>query len=196
MFTKTYWKSSFEKLKSTKYLSLMAMFIALKVILGFFSIPIGANLNIRFVYIVSSLEAAIIGPGAAAVDAFATDLVSYFVNGGGVYFPGYMFSEAIGAMIYGLFFYKKDIRVWDILGAKFLVNLIVNVLFGSLWSSMLYGKAYLYYFSKSVIKNVLSLPIEVVLLCFVFKVMTPYLKQKGLLESNYISLFAKKEKSL
>ena len=46
MFSKDYWISSANKLKDVKYLTLLAIFIALKIISGFFSIRIAENLFI------------------------------------------------------------------------------------------------------------------------------------------------------
>ena len=64
MFTKEYWKSSAVKLRQTKYLAIMATMIALKAVLANFSIPLSETLRINFGYMVTSVEAAVVGPVA------------------------------------------------------------------------------------------------------------------------------------
>ena len=63
-------------------------------------------------------------------------------------------------------------------------SLFVNVVVGSLWSSMLYGKGYIFYFTKSFIKNSLLFPIEVILLVIVFNALAPVLKRYKLIDST------------
>ena len=44
---------------------------------------------------------------------------------------------------------------------------------------MLYSKGYLYYFAKSIVKNTIMLPIEVILLVLFFRMLIPYLEGKN-----------------
>ena len=60
------------------------------------------------------------------------------------------------------------------------MNYFVNVLIGSLWSSMLYSKGYIYYMTKSAIKNTTMLPIEIAVLFIAFKMVSPILEKKRL----------------
>lgn len=90
----------------------------------------------------------------------------------------------IAALIYALFLYRKKITVLRLFGAKFLVNYLVNVGLGSLWSQMLYGKGYLYYLVKSLIKNSLLLPLEVIALAALFAVLVPVFSRLGLLPEH------------
>ena len=153
MFSREYWRSSFAKLKDLRYLTLIAFFIALKYILNNFRIPVGENLNIMFSYIPTALEALVVGPGAAMVSAVITDLLTGVLSGYGPFFPGYMLSKMMSSLLFGLFFYRRKIRFLDVLAAKALVNYVVNVGLGSLWNSILFGKAFLVYAATSVIKT-------------------------------------------
>ena len=49
---------------------------------------------------------------------------------------------------------------------------------------MLYGKGYIFYFTKSLIKNSLLFPIEVILLVIVFNALAPVLKRYKLIDSS------------
>ena len=55
---------------------------------------------------------------------------------------------------------------------------MVNVLMGSCWSAMLYSKGYLFYFTNSIIKNTLLLPLEIIGLIAVFNVILPLLNRR------------------
>ena len=48
---------------------------------------------------------------------------------------------------------------------------------------MLYGKGYIFYFTKSLIKNSVLFPIEVILLVIVFNALVPVLKRSKLIDS-------------
>ncbi len=180
MFNKSYWKSSAEKLKSTKYLAVMAMMIALKIVLSGFYFPIGENLHLSITFIFVAIEASILGPACGMVSGAITDLVSFMIHPDGPFFIGYVLTAMLGELVYGLFFYQKEVTLKNIIPAKLVNNYFVNVLIGSLWSSILYSKGYIYYMSKSLIKNTIMLPIEVMVLFICFKLVTPILKSRNL----------------
>lgn len=183
MSLKERFKTSAEKLKSTKYLAIMATTIAMKTILSvlpFARIPVSQNLNISFGYLIVATEAMILGPVAGMLSGAITDNVEFMIAPNGVYFPGYTLSAMLGSLIYALFFYQRKITVTRIFLAKFIVNYFVNVLIGSLWTSMMFSKGYVYYFMRSLTKNTLMLPIEVTLLTITFRLILPYLQKKRL----------------
>jgi len=181
MFTKEYWKSSADKLRSTKYLAIMAATIAMKIALSYISIPISESLRINFGYLVTSIEGAVLGPVAGAVSGMVTDLVGFMIHPTGPFFIGYTLTAMLGPFVYGLFFYRKRITLPRIALSKVFVNLFVNVLVGSLWSAILYSKGYIYYAGRSLIKNVSMLPIEIVLLYTMFRLVGPYLEHRKLI---------------
>ena len=63
--------------------------------------------------------------------------------------------------------------------AKLLTN-IQNVLLGALWSSILYGKAYLVMASGSALKNLIMLPFQTAILAVLFSAILPALSRAGL----------------
>jgi hypothetical protein len=84
------------------------------------------------------------------------------------------------SLIYSLFLYRTQITAARLASAKVLVNYLVNVLMGSLWSAILYSRGYWYYLVKSLIKNTLLLPFEIAALIAVFNLLLPYLTKKNL----------------
>ncbi len=177
-------QSSRRLLKNTHYLAYMAIFIALKVVTSTTAIPVAENLKVGIGFVIVAIEASILGPVAGPISAAITDIVGFAMFPDGPFFAGYTLTAVLGSMIYSLFLYKKEITVLRITFAKVLNNYLVNVLLGSLWSSMLYGKAYYVYFLRSLTKNTILLPLEIILLVIVFNVLIPLLKKRDLIPSS------------
>ena len=51
----------------------------------------------------------------------------------------------------------------------------VNILLGSLWSAVLFSKGYYFYMASSTVKNLMLLPVEVILLVLFYQVTLPIL---------------------
>ena len=144
-------KTSTKKLKSTRSLAILALLIAIKVVISSLYIPVGDNLRVYFSFFISVLQAAMFGPTVAFLFGIVSDLVGFIFFPSGPFFIGYTLTPAISGLIYALFLYNKEITVLKLGISKFLVNMIVNVGLGSLWSSILYSNVYMYYFAKSLV---------------------------------------------
>lgn len=180
-FTRGYWHTAARELKNLRMLTLAAIVVALRIVLGGVRIPLGDNLNIFFGYLINSLGSAIYGPVVALLSGFATDILGYFVRPDGPFFPGYVLSTMLGSFFYALFFYRARITLPRIIGAKLTVNLLVNVGLGALWSAIQFSKGYYYYLVKSLAKNIGLLPVEALLLWLFLRAMAPICAKNGLL---------------
>lgn len=178
------WKKSADCLKNVRYLAIMAAFIALKIILSTTYIPVSENLRISISFLVIAIEAAIIGPVAGMASGAVTDILSFILFPNGPFFIGYTLTAMLGELIYALFLYNTRISVVRIALAKFFNNCLVNVCLGSVWSSMLYGNAYMVYFVRSLIKNTILLPLEIILLVVLFNLIGHVLVQRNLISSD------------
>lgn len=178
------WKSSASHLKDVRYLSIMAVFIAIKVIIGSAYIPLSESLQIKFSFLAICVEASIIGPVAGMVSGMVTDLIGFMVAPSGPFFPGYTLSAMLTELVYASFLYHKPLSIARITLAKAVNNYVVNVCIGSIWSSMLYGNLYIYYFLRSIVKNTLLLPVEVILLILLFNLLGRTLKARGFLHAD------------
>ena len=181
IFSRKYWCRACRELKSLKRLTFAALICALSVVVGAMYVIVGDNLRVYFTFFVTAVGCAVYGPVLGMLVAAVTDTLNFILFPSGPYFPGYMISEMIAALIYGVFLYRKKITVLRLFGAKFLVNYFVNVGFGSLWSQIMFGKGYLYYLVKSLIKNSLLLPLEVMLLAALFTLLVPVFSRFGLM---------------
>lgn len=182
IFSADYWKSSLKNMTSLKKLVFAALICALNVVLNTLFIEVAPNLKIMFTFFVVAVGCAVYGPVTGMAVAAIADLLGYMLSPSGVYFPGYMFSRMLSALIYSLFLYRRKITIPRLFFAKFFVSLISNVLLGSLWSKMLLGKGgYITYLINSAVKNAILLPLEVIALGAFFAVLLPPFSQLGLL---------------
>lgn len=192
-----YWKAAAGSFKSVRMLAVCAMFIALRIAIGAVFIPVGENLRVYFTYAVTALGASIYGPLMALAEGFISDILGYFIAPSGGFFPGYTLSAMLGSVTYALFFYRQRLSVLRIFLCRLAVNLVINVLIGSIWSAMLMGKGYYYYLTKSIVKNLLLLPAETAVMYVVFRTMTPLLERMRLVvpHGKGIPFFAGRKRS-
>ena len=172
-FSLGYWRDAAGELKDLRKLVFAALMIAACLILNKFKIPLGENLSLSITFLARALCAAVCGPLVAIVFGAAEDTLGFFLStSSGPYFPGYMITTITGCIIYALFFYRARITVWRIVFAKLITN-VQNVLLGSLWSAMLYSKGYIYYMTTSAWKNLLYLPVQILLLVWLLQSLLP-----------------------
>lgn len=181
---KQIWKSSFEKLKSTKWIAIMGLLLALRVVVSRFSLPVAESLNISFSFLFVGLSGAILGPSAGIVFAIVEDLVEFALfNSQYGFFAGYTLSAALGILCYALCLYDQKITVSKIVLAKFLSTYPVTVCLGSYWRYLMLGsKGYWVYFTQSLIKNTIMFPIQIILFIILFNVLLPYLSSRRYLK--------------
>lgn len=166
------------KLKNTKTLTTCAMLLALAVVLGFLRIPVTNIIEIRFGSLPIAIAGSLFGPGIASVVATLADLLAYLVKPTGPFFPGFTISAIVTAVIFGLVLRRKnhDVTIGQIILAEALHTLVVGLLINSYNLFLLYGNpadtglsGYLAVLSSRVIKELVMLPVNIVLLTMVLK---------------------------
>lgn len=165
----------------------MAIFLALRIIVSRFSVPVGVNLNISFSFILVALSGILFGPATGALFAFAEDILEFllFPSSYGFFF-GYTLSAILGVWCYAFFLYDSRITVLKLIVSKALSSFAVNVLLGSFWTWILTGKskAYLYYAAKSLVKNATLFPVQILLLVIVLNMVLPFLSSRKYIRSQ------------
>ena len=176
-FTPSYWKEAAGEVKKPRILAVTALFIGLDIIIGMFYIPMpfGDNLRVYFGYFTNSMCCMVCGPVMALIFGFVRDILGFLANPSGGFFFGYTLSAMLGSLVYALFFYRARITVVRILCCKLIINVCVNILLGSLWSAILFSKGYYFYMVSSTVKNLMLLPVEVILLVLFYQVTLPVL---------------------
>lgn len=181
VFTPSYWVAAAREFRNLRSLVLAGLTVAIGVALGAFYIPLDVNLRITPAFLAYVFGAAMFGPVVGLAAGFAYDMTGFLLFPSGVFFPGYTLSAMLEFFIYGLFLYRRRITVWRIFICKIIVDFGVHVCLGALWSVILYGKGYYYYFVKSLLKNAIMLPIEVAALAALFQILIPILRRGGFL---------------
>lgn len=174
-----YWRCAVKELKSLRNLCLASMFAGLVVAVETLYIPVGENLRLMFSFLLLALSGSICGPVVTMLVGFVSDVLGAVLFPSGAFFPGYTLTAIVTALLFGLFLYRQRITVLRLFLCRLCVNLFANVLLNSIWSSILVGKAYVYFLGKSIVKNAIMLPIEVVLLALLFRALYPLLLKYG-----------------
>ena len=179
VFTPGYWRLAAREYTRLRTLCIAALMAALIVAVELLFIPVGENLRIMFSFLPAALGGAIYGPLVAVGVGFVSDIIGGALFPSGPFFFGYTLTAMAGGLLYGLLLYRSRITVLRLAVCKLCVNLLVNVLLGSVWSAMLMGNAYVYYLAKSIVKNTILLPVEIVMLTLLFGALMPMLKKYG-----------------
>ena len=164
-------QDSFHELKDIKALAITAMFLAVAVVLGFYSVQVTDFIKISFSFIADEMTGMMFGPVVGGVMGGAADLIKYLVHPTGAFFPGFTISGVISGMIYGVILYKKPVQLKRILLANGLVMIFVNILLNTYWLTLLYGQGFLAILPVRVLKEIILYPIYVALFYSVSKVM-------------------------
>ena len=157
-------KQSFKELKNTRTLTTLGILYAINIAMSYLSIPLTANLRIGFGFISMSMIGALFGPGLGMVSGLILDTLKFMVNPTGIYNPLWALTEICSGLIFGLVFYRKEITLWRCILAKGLVNMLVNCMLTPFLMNWFYGKGFYFYLTTRIVKNIILLPIEVVIL--------------------------------
>lgn len=175
---------SFREFTSLRTVVMCGLLAALAVVLGYVtSINIGPYIKIGFSGIPNRVVDYLFGPVVGGIFGGALDLLKFMIKPDGTFFPGFTFDAILGGVIYGFFFYRKPVKIWRVAAACFLVKLIVNCGFNTLWISMLYGKALQVLLPARLIKNAVMWPIDTIILFLVLQAVERSIKPM-LSESN------------
>lgn len=162
---------SYQELRHIRTITTTAMFGALSVILGYFTIQIGDYIKIGFSTIVNQFVCSLFGPVVGAVFGGAMDIVKFLIKPTGAFFPGFTLVAIVAGLIYGCFYYKRPITLWRVLAAELTVCVVCNMLMSTWFLSMLYGKGFLALLPMRALKNMIMWPINSVLFFTVRKML-------------------------
>ncbi len=150
---------------TTQTTTVMAMLIALNIILSrVLAINLNEFMRISFAFLPTAMAGLLLGPVPAMIIAGLADILGYLLNPLGVYHFGFTLTAILAGLIYGLCFYQRDVKIWHVLVAKFLIDLFLNIGLNTIWIHQLYGKGILVLLPSRAYKNLFQYPIDVILL--------------------------------
>ena len=157
-------KKNFQKtMRNPRTLVISALMIGLNLVLSYYTIRLSPSLRIGFGFVTQPMVAICFGPLVCCITGMIQDILSYLLNPVGAYVPAYTLSVGIAGMAYGLVLYQKPISFWRILLAKTLVLIVCNILFNSIALAPTVGSGFVGILPARIIKNLLSLPVQTVL---------------------------------
>ena len=167
----TLFSDSYEEFSKVRTITTIAMFAAISVVLGYFTLEIGNYIKIGFSSISNQFVYYLFGPVVGGCFGGALDLLKYFMKPTGEFFPGWTFNAILAGILYGMFFYKRQLSLKRVLAAEFTVSLICNVLLGTLWLQIMYGKAFMVLLPMRTLKNLIMWPVNSALFYTLVKTM-------------------------
>ena len=199
-YGKDYWRAAAGELKNTKSIVFASFIVVLRIVVKAFRIPLAAGLSLTFDCYVNSLGSLIYGPVVGLCVGAVSDTLGYLVVPSGAYFFPFIFVEMLSSFIFGLFFWKRQISVLRVLTAKFMVNLVCNIILTSLFMKWMYvmlgdEKATTYSIINLVriVKNLVLFPAESVLIVLILGAFLPALKSLKLISAAQGNLILEKK---
>lgn len=156
----TLFTDSYKELKHVRTITTAAMFGALAIILGMFSIDFGNYIRIGFASIPNGIISYLFGPIVGGLFSGSMDVLKYLLKPNGPFFPGLTMVTLLSGFMYGCFYYKKAMTLKRVLISKLIVMLICNVILNTICLSILYGKGFMVILPARALKNLVMWPID------------------------------------
>lgn len=160
-------KTSSKELRHMTSITGSAMLTAVNVAVGTMFIPITPTLRIGFSSVFAGVSAMYYGPLLTGFAGLIADSLKYMIRPDGPYFPGFALNEFLIGMIYGCFFYKKEITLPRVILARLCVTIFINLILTSLWLNILYQSPL--FTMIRLVKNVIMFPVDVAILYYALK---------------------------
>lgn len=139
-----------------------AVFMALRVVLGFFEINIGDSYRITFSPIPVTLSAYMLGPVFGGIIGACGDLITLILHPtGGINF-GILFAKTLWGVLMGAFLYKKRVTLLRSIIANFVTIVACNVVITTVSLCIAYGYPLEAILLVRLITNAILLPIYTV----------------------------------
>lgn len=163
-------------MRKNKKIILTAILLAMLIILSRFLSIKTPILKISFAFVPTMLCAIWLGPKWTVLLNVLGDIIGATLFPTGPYFVGYTISTAIAGFIYGIFLYQKQENTYStkqfiirLIISTTLVAVIVNMGLNTLWSSITTGKAFLVLLATRIVKQLIMIPIHVIVILFLEK---------------------------
>lgn len=161
---------SAQEIGSIRTVAVCGMLLALKIVLSMFTINVTNILKVGFAYLPIAAAGMLFGPVVGGIVGAAGDVLGYFVQPTGPYFPGFTLNAFLSGFLYGLVLYRRPVKLTRTFAAKALVTLLVSLALNPLWLSVLYGKAFFAVVSARIVTNLVLLPIDTAVLFALLKI--------------------------
>ena len=160
-------------MSKNKKIILSALLLALIIILSRFLSIKTPIVTISFSFVPTMLCAIWLGPKWTILINVLADLIGATLFPYGSLFIGYTITTAVAGAIYGFLLYQKEDDTYTdkqfmvrVIIAVILVTVIANIGLNTLWLSMTTGKAFMVLMASRIVKELVMIPIKVILMIF------------------------------
>ena len=148
-----------------------ALLTAIKILLTrFFSIQLPI-MRFSFAFIATMMIGMLFNPWVSGAIAAVTDIIGFAIAPKGEYFYGYTLSAFLSGFVYSFFFYKKEITFKNVILATVINVVFINMTLNTLWVSMTTGKAFIAVAGPRVVKNLVDIPLRVIIFTYLIKLL-------------------------
>ena len=151
---------SSNEMKKLITLILPALFIALGIVLGQWSIQVTQDEKVGVSFIATQLTATLFGPVVGGIMGGVADILKFIIKPTGAFSILWTLNAVVGPMIYGIMLYKKKFTLWRVLLSKAVVAIVVNIGMSCTWSAILYGSAFWAILPTKALQQVIQVPIQ------------------------------------
>lgn len=158
-------RDSANELRHLKCLTIAAMLTALSIVIGFFQIPIGQMLYIRFDFIAIGMIGYLYGPVVSGLCACVSDLLRIVLvpTNNGSFFIGMTITAVLAGMVYGIAFYRRKLGLIRVLLTMLFIGVFLHILLNTYWLSIVYGTPFWTLLPQRIVKNAISIPVNTIL---------------------------------
>lgn len=165
-------------MSKNKKIILGALLLALEIILARFLSIKTPIVTIGFSFVPAILCAIWLGPKWSILIAIIADLIGATLFPFGSFFIGYTVTSGVAAAIYGFLLYKKEEDSYTekqfiirMILAVIIVTVVANIGLNTLWLKITTGKAFMVLLASRIVKELIMVPIKIILMLFLEKVL-------------------------
>ncbi len=162
---------SLQELRSARTITVCAMMGAAALVLGAYSIYLTPTIKIGFSSLPNLFVAWLFGPSVGMIFNGTMDILKYFMKPVGGFFPPLTLVTMMAGVIYGCFFYGRQLSFRRVLAAKLVVVIVCNIVLNTYCLSLLTGKGFWGILPDRIVKNLIMWPIDSLIFYYVARVL-------------------------
>ena len=156
-------------MSKTKTIAFVGLLVSMEIIFTRFLSFQTPIIRMGFGFIPIAFSAVLFGPVIGGLTAVLADVIGMMIFPKGPYFPGFTLSAFLTGAIYGLFLFRKPVKIANIAKSVFLITIFVDLGLNTLWLSMITGNAAAALLIPRIYKSAIMLPIQIVTINVMWK---------------------------
>ncbi|MDR0922199.1 MAG: folate family ECF transporter S component [Lactobacillales bacterium] len=156
-----------KKIFTTRAIVVMAVLTAMDVIFTHLLAINTQFLRISFNFIIHSILGALFGPIGAAISMFFADVLGANLFPNGPFFIGFSLNAIVMGLLYGFFYYKKEITWARVITATLVTTLLSSLILTPMWLTIMYKVPFWSLMPIRLVKSLILVPIQAIVTYYV-----------------------------